>query len=171
MSANLSASGTNDGNEINAREVEKELKRRDPEILRKIPKEHVQKVIRETIGIVSQKIHIGPIPDPETLEQYNLLLPNAAQRIFDLAEKQADHRMELEKKVVLGQVQQSKLGQIFAFLIGIAALIAACYMAYIGKELAASVIGGGGIIGLVTAFIQGKRVQTRSLEEKRQDKR
>ena len=48
------------------------------------------------------------------------------------------------------------LGQVFGLAIGIAAIGSATYMAVHGAQLAASVIGTGGVTGLVTAFIVGR---------------
>lgn len=42
----------------------------------------------------------GPIPPPAMLKEYDDAVPGAASRILDLAERQADHRMDLEKKVL-----------------------------------------------------------------------
>lgn len=113
-----------------------------------------------------QRIHIGPLPSPETLEQYSKIIPNGAERIMIMTEKQSDHRMYLEKKVISGQMLQSNIGQILAFLIGIAALSASVYMVVNGHDWSGTIIGGGGIVSLVTAFIQGRRNQVRDLQEK-----
>ena len=40
----------------------------------------------------------GPLPPPETLRGYNELIPNAAERIFAVFEKQAAHRMNEERE-------------------------------------------------------------------------
>jgi len=86
-----------------------------------------------------------------------------------MAEKQMDHRMKMENKVVGGQMLQSNLGQILAFLIGVAALSSATYCIVSGYEWAGSILGIGGLSGLVTAFIKGRNNQDRSLNKKRPD--
>lgn len=113
------------------------------------------------------KTHSGPLPDPATLSEYSAIIPNGAERIMQMAEKQLDHRMRMENKVIGGQMMQSNLGQIFAFLIGIAALSASTYCIVSGYEWSGSIIGLGGLTGLVTAFIKGRSQQEKSLEEKR----
>ena len=40
----------------------------------------------------------GPIPPPEILHQYREVLPDAPERILSMAEKQQNHRMDLEKE-------------------------------------------------------------------------
>ena len=72
----------------------------------------------------------------------------------------------MENKVVGGQMLQSNIGQILAFFIGIAALVASTYCIVTGHEWSGSIIGIGGLTGLVTAFIKGRSLQEKSLEEK-----
>ena len=38
----------------------------------------------------------GPIPPPELLAEYDQVIPNGAERILSMAEKQSDHRMRME---------------------------------------------------------------------------
>ena len=112
------------------------------------------------------KTHIGPLPDPETLIQYSDIIPNGAERIMQMAEKQLEHRMTMEKKVIGGQMLQSNIGQFLAFFIGIAALGASTYCIISGYEWSGGALGIGGLTGLVTAFIKGRSSQEKNLEEK-----
>jgi hypothetical protein len=48
----------------------------------------------------------------------------------------------------------------------LAALAAATYCIIIGKEWSGVILGVGGLTGLVTAFIQGKKEQREELKEK-----
>ena len=113
------------------------------------------------------KTHVGPLPAPETLSDYSAIIPNGAERIMQMAEKQLEHRMKMENKVVGGQMLQSNIGQILAFLIGIAALSASTYCIVTDHEWAGSILGIGGLTGLVTAFIKGRSQQEKNLEDKR----
>jgi uncharacterized membrane protein len=45
---------------------------------------------------LSYSVHSGPLPPPEDLAKYNMIVPDAAERILRMAEKQQAHRMELE---------------------------------------------------------------------------
>ena len=75
---------------------------------------------------LSAEITTGPIPPPQILQQYNAVVPDAAERIIKMAEKQSDHRIFLEKRVVSSNVIKSYLGM------GLAASIA-IYGLYISK--------------------------------------
>jgi len=150
----------------NLAKVEKRLTEIDPNIFDGIPRQKKQQIIKSLV-VTMHRTHVGPLPDPETLSEYSAIIPNGAERIMQMAEKQLDHRMKMENKVVRGQMLQSNIGQIFAFLIGIAALSASTYCIVNGYEWSGSILGIGGLTGLVTAFIKGRSSQEKNLEEKR----
>lgn len=150
----------------NLSKIEKLLIDIDPKIFDGIPKQKKLQIIRSFI-VTMHTTHIGPLPDPATLSEYSVVIPNGADRIMQMAEKQLEHRMKMENKVVGGQMAQSNIGQILAFLIGIAALSASTYCIVNGFEWSGSAIGLGGLTGLVTAFIKGRDQQEKNLEDKR----
>ena len=57
---------------------------------------------------LSYSVHSGPLPSPEDLAKYNMIVPDAAERLLCMAENQQAHRMELEKKVVSSDIQRSQ---------------------------------------------------------------
>lgn len=132
-------------------------------------KEDVVAVIFSTIASVEihhkEESHSGPLPSPRTLKKYDEIIPNGAERIFSVFEKQSDHRMSLEKTVVKGQINQSLLGQIFGFIIAIVFLIAGIYLVINGHETAGISVFGFDIVGLTAVFVIGKRSQKKKLEE------
>lgn len=155
-----------EANSSSLAKIEKRLIENDPKIFEGIPKLKKQQIIKSLV-VTMHKTHTGPLPDPETLTAYSAIIPNGAERIMQMAEKQLDHRMKMENKVVGGQLRQSNLGQILAFLIGLAALGAATYCIVSGYEWSGGILGVSGLTGLVTAFIKGRSQQEKSLEEKR----
>lgn len=155
-----------ENNNDNLAKVERRLVEVDPKIFDGIPKQKKQQIIR-SLSVTMHKTHIGPLPDPDTLGEYSAIIPNGAERIMQMAEKQLEHRMKMENKVVSGQMSQSNIGQFLAFFIGIAALSASTYCIVNGFEWSGSIIGIGGLTGLVTAFIKGRENQEKDLEDKR----
>lgn len=151
----------------NLQKLEKQIVEANPQIFAKMPAEKRHKIVRELTLQVKQTIHSGPIPDAETLRQYNDIIPDGANRIMIMAEKQAEHRMSLEKKVVGSQSTQSLIGQIFALIIGIFALSVSGYCISQGYEFGGGVLGVGGVGGLVYAFINGKEKQRKDLDSKK----
>jgi uncharacterized membrane protein len=85
------------------------------------------------------------------------VVPGSAKRIITLVETETAHRQALEKLSVTGDIYEARLGQIFGFLIGLFAIGCGTYAAVHGAEVAGTVIGSGGVIGLVTAFIYGRK--------------
>lgn len=111
------------------------------------------------IEIHQRRSHSGPLPDPSTLVEYNNAVPDAAERIIQMAEKQQQHRMEIEKAVVFSSNRQSSIGQILGFIIALVCIGGAVYLALNGYEKTAIVIATTTIIGLCTIFVLGKKAQ------------
>jgi len=106
----------------------------------------------------------GPMPHPELLGRYEALCPGSANRIIKMAEQEAEHRRAAETKIIDAQIKdrsdqytESRCGQICALVITLAALGLGAYTAAQGHEWAGSVIGVGGIGGIVTTFIFGRQ--------------
>ena len=59
----------------------------------------------------------GPLPPPEYLDAYEKTLPGAPDRILVMAEKQVDHRIDVEKTIVKKKFNQSTLGQIIGAIL------------------------------------------------------
>jgi uncharacterized membrane protein len=105
----------------------------------------------------------GPMPPPQLLAHYESICPGAADRMLRMAEHEAEHRRQMETKIVDAQIQhnnkqfsEARCGQICALSITLAALAAGVYTAVNGHEIAGSIIGVGGIGGIVTTFIFGR---------------
>ena len=99
----------------------------------------------------------GPLPIPSHLEQYEQILPGAADRIIRMAEKQSEHRQELEKRVIKSDTRNSLAGLIFGFIIGIVGIVRGAYLISIGQIIEGSIFGGGTIVSLVGTFIYGSQ--------------
>lgn len=137
----------------------------DPELLKNVPKAQRVELFRQ---IKMSRTHSGPLPSPETLEEYSRLINNGAERIMVMAEKQSAHRMALERKFMNSNIWQGFIGQIFGLIVGLSAIGAAVYCATIDQPVLGSILGATGITGLVTAFIKGRNSQLQEIEDKRQ---
>lgn len=107
----------------------------------------------------------GPIPPPEILKGYNEVLENGAERIIIMAEKQSEHRMQLENHAIKEQLKQSRRGQNFGFTMGIIGLALATILSLTGHETVAGIFGGTTIVGLTAVFVIGKRLQQKERSE------
>lgn len=146
------------------KKIEQEIVQANPDIFKGVPEPRKKQILQ--LFAVKITSHSGPLPIPEDLSEYNNIIPNGADRIMAMAEKQQQHRIDLEKKVVGRQTFQSQLGQIFGLLIGLGAIGMGGYCTLQGHEIAGSILGTGGLTGLVSVFVLGKRAQKQSLERK-----
>jgi uncharacterized membrane protein len=114
-----------------------------------LPAEHnpADPLSPEVYRVAASLTRSGPLPDSRELANYEKILPGAADRIITVFEKQADHRMEIEKSVILGGVANERYGIAAGVIVVVSTLIAAGYMARIG-------MGGWGI-SVVLAEIAG----------------
>jgi uncharacterized membrane protein len=114
---------------------------------------------REAIMIAQTEIHTqvtsGPLPSPEILREYDLLVPGAAERFIARFEKQSDHRMALERAVIDGENRRSNRGQWIAGGLGLVALLVAGTLGITGHETAAVAVVGIDFASLAGAFIYG----------------
>lgn len=163
-----------DGNDL--KKIEQELVKTNPNLFEGIPNNKKTEILKtfslstslSVEQIVERKFtaHQGPLPQWEDLEKYDQIIPNGADRIMLMAEKQQDHRMKLETTAITEQLSQSKRGQLFGLLIGITAITGGVACILLGHEWSGAFLGGGGLTGLVSVFVIGKRKQAKSLEDK-----
>lgn len=109
----------------------------------------------------------GPLPPPEILERYDIVVPGMAQALLDGYVAQGDHRREVEKKVVEQQLQQANRGQWMAFGLGALAIGLAGIAIILGREIYGLVALVASLGTFLTIFRTGKQAQARDLEEKR----
>lgn len=103
----------------------------------------------------------GPIPHPDIIEKYEKILPGAADRIISMAENQATHRQDMERKMIESEARDGLLGVVFAFLLGIGCLIACvvvvCLVPKSAGAISSAFLGVTGIGSITTSFIKSTR--------------
>lgn len=78
---------------------------------------------------VRNTLHVGPIPDPETLSRYEQITPGACDRIITMAEKEQDQRHRGDRSLDLART----LGVVFGFILGLGALGLLFYLVFTGQ--------------------------------------
>jgi uncharacterized membrane protein len=123
-------------------------------------------ILKEIVALKKQfRLTSGPLPDPNILKEYNEILPDAAERIFKMAEKSQTHSHNMDEKLVDLEVKKVQKGQIFAFIIAMTGLIGAVTCAFLSQVTIGSIIGGVTVISLVSSFVRGKQKNKDSNEE------
>ena len=107
----------------------------------------------------------GPLPIPQHLQQYEQVLPGAAERILAMAESQKEHRQDLERLAVRTGARDSLLGLIFGFLIGVLGICGGVFLGYHG-QMGGLWLSGGSLVSLVGVFVWGSRQRRREREQK-----
>lgn len=119
--------------------------------------------------VATQVEYRGPLPHPDILDRYEQIHPGTAERIIRQFEGEAQHRHAMEREILSAQIahEQAEVGeirrgQIFAFLLGAIGLLVGGAVSLFSRSdagaYAGAGIGGATLVGLVTAFIVGRKV-------------
>lgn len=117
-----------------------------------------REVARQEITAVSVS-YSGPLPHPSIMEHYNNIIPGGAERIFAVFESQTRHRQSIERWVIWGNVFCQIFGAIAAAALGVIALGGGLYLVYLGRSITGFAAFFGGLGGLVSVYIYGKKSQ------------
>ena len=73
--------------------------------------------VRSELRALRAEFFSGPLPPPHILAKYDEIIPNGAERILAMAERQEGHRHQMEKAIVEAEIQQSRLGLVLGFVV------------------------------------------------------
>jgi uncharacterized membrane protein len=113
-----------------------------------------------------QKVHQGPLPDPETLRGYEDIVPGAAERIISLMEQQSMHRMSIERSVLEGDSRRADRGQWMGFSLALVGIILGAYLISLGFIFTGSAIVTVPLVSLVAIFVRTVSVRKQERTEK-----
>lgn len=106
------------------------------------------------------EISSGPLPNPAYLERYDRIIPNGAERIMRMAEKEQENRhdsqreaRQLEKDKINKQLKYMSRGQSMAFVLSIVILGLATLFVFTGHESMAYVLFAVSLISLAGLFL------------------
>ncbi len=108
----------------------------------------------------------GPIPPPNLLARYNDVVPNGAERILAMAERQSKHRESLEDQVVAGNVKSQSRGSLYAFIIALVTILGGIFLIHDGKSASGLAMAISSLTGLVSALVYSKNKQGKERVEK-----
>jgi uncharacterized membrane protein len=111
----------------------------------------------------------GPLPPPEMLKRYDDVLSGGAERIVRMVEKQSDHRMSLETRVVSADIKRANWGLVTAFIVALAGLGVTVFLAAIGEAVVGGAVGAADFGSVVGVFIYG--TSSRRGEREQRNKR
>lgn len=133
-------------------------------VLQSIEPEKRKVIISAMYAIEKTSSFSGPLPPPEDFKAYKDVLPSAPERILSMAEKQLEHRTEMERKIVASGIYESRAGQIIGCLLALSFLGAAIYLGMHGHDwLAGAIIAI--IASVATIFVLKREPQTEKENE------
>jgi uncharacterized membrane protein len=115
----------------------------------------------------------GPIPPPESLDAYERVEPGLATRIVamaeravDMAERQMVHRIDMEKRMIVGHNRRANSGLWIAALLAVFVLGGAFWVISNGHDWAGATIASIDLVGLCGVFIYGRYDQNRREQDR-----
>lgn len=110
----------------------------------------------------------GPIPAPEVLKGYDSVRPGLSDEIVKMAKKQQDHRIEMERSVILGGGKRAWAGLFLGFLLSIATLSGSIYLIATNHDTAGATLGTASIAALAGVFVYGSQQRQEERKEKQE---
>ena len=124
---------------------------------------------------VSQESFSGPMPHPDILRGYKELIPDAPERILQMAEQEQKHRIDVEKQMleqnnknILESAKANKRSQIIAFILAFILIASGVALTILGHAVVGGTIFGTTIVGVIAIFITGKSGKIIKKEEKQE---
>lgn len=107
------------------------------------------------------EMYASPLPSPDDLAKYEVLIPDAPERFMRKFEQQVDHRHHLERNYLDHQITLASRGQIFALVVFGSIVAAAVLLALTGHETVAIAFLISDIVGAIGLFATGRVLQSR----------
>lgn len=108
---------------------------------------------------MSSMTYEGPIPPAPMMAEFDRIIPNGADRIMKMAEKQQDH--EISERKYINRIHGKVLtrSQVLPFILLMSMVIAGTFLIYIDKVVVgAGLISPAALIAFIAALRQiGKR--------------
>ena len=107
--------------------------------------------------VIAASAWAGPLPQPEVLQGYESVIPGAANRILEMAERQSDHRMQMDKMVISGGSRRSYLGLVAGFALSAMVIVGGIYLIATDHDWAGASLVGLNLAGLAGVFVYGTK--------------
>ena len=108
----------------------------------------------------------GPLPRPQTLKEYDEIIPNGAERIMSMAEEQSRHRRDMEALMIRGNVRSQRHGLTASFTLNLTALVSGTFLAYNGIPILGGILSVGGLLSIAASWISWWRSRNFQDEER-----
>lgn len=114
--------------------------------------------------MISASAWVGPLPHPDVLQGYESVIPGAANRILEMAERQSEHRMQMDQMVIAGGSRRSYLGLVAGFVLSALVIGGGIYLIATGHDWAGASLVGLNLAGLAGVFVYGSKSRRDDLQ-------
>lgn len=146
-----------------SKELEEQLLEKNPQIfdgLSDNKKEEIINSLKEILYVeVKQeitKIKRSPVPFPEDLKGYYEIDKKYADIILKMSQDDQKYSHSRDNKIIEGYYKMEKRGQIFALIVSIVAIAGGVICISLGYQVAGTIVGGFGLLGIVSKFLDRK---------------
>lgn len=107
--------------------------------------------------VMQSRFHSGPLPSSEDMAEYNQIIPNGADRIMRMAEKEQSARIDLMANNSQRYFDAKKRGQLIGLAIVMVFVLLALFLFYKEQYMLGVVLLGADLMAIVTVFVVEKR--------------
>ena len=111
----------------------------------------------------------GPLPDADQMHRYAQVQSDLPERITVMAERQLNHRIEVERAAVDAEIAdrrserwETRLGQMLGFVIALTGILGGVYVTATATQWTGHAggvaISGATLYGIVRALVIGKKI-------------
>ncbi|HEU4559450.1 MAG TPA: DUF2335 domain-containing protein [Longimicrobium sp.] len=84
--------------------------------------------------MVARSLFSGPVPPPDLLAEYELIVPGAAKYFFEALERQSLHRQEMERTAFATAIRHERMGMWLAFVIAMVVIASGTFLIHEDKD-------------------------------------
>lgn len=95
------------------------------------------------------------MPSPDVLQEYERVVPGAADRILAMAESDTTERAALDRKLADAEIENARGGRNQAYSLTLTALVAAIVFFALGNPVAGAVLLSMPVVMLIRSFLGG----------------
>ncbi|MCK5644321.1 MAG: DUF2335 domain-containing protein [Gammaproteobacteria bacterium] len=109
------------------------------------------------VTLVKHESFSGPLPHPQHLQAYDNIAPGTALRIVTMAEKQQNHNIDTESKLVKSDISDRRLGMVFGAGLFLLLILAAYYSGKNENDYLATLFLGAAVLNVIGIFVNGRK--------------
>ena len=108
------------------------------------------------VRLIQQFEFSGPLPPAAELARYEKVVPGSAARIVKWAEEEGEHRRAMERLVIPSNIRNASRGQMFAFILALAAIAAGTAIVLTGHSATGLAVIIADLATLAGVFVLGR---------------